>query len=107
MARAARITPDLTPDEIPADPAELVRAEHKITGHRYTVIRAAAEATDDLRILDLPATDITGAPLPPKHRHQPGDTIPVSEPGPAIDPAPDVLAVTETTDGEPPTADNA
>lgn len=105
MARAARITP--APDEPPADPAEFVRVEHKLTGHRYSVIRAAAEADNNLRILDLPATDITGAPLSPKHRHQPGDTIAVSEPGPAIDPAPDALVITETTDGNPPTADNA
>ena len=45
---------------------DYVRVKHAETGHHYTVSRAKAMTDPKLRIIDAPAVDINGRPLPPK-----------------------------------------
>ena len=45
---------------------DYVRVKHTETGHHYTVSRAKAMTDPKLRIIDAPAVDINGRPLPPK-----------------------------------------
>lgn len=48
---------------------DYVRVKHADTGHHYTVSRAKAMTDPKLRIIDAPAVDVNGRPLPPKpHR---------------------------------------
>ena len=52
---------------------DYVRVKHAETGHHYTVSRAKAMTDPKLRIIDAPAVDINGRPLPPKtHQTGPG-----------------------------------
>ncbi len=65
----------------------LVRVQHADTGHQYTVGHRQAETDPKLRILDRPATNLSGTPLPPKYRttlpHNPDPGA--SEPDPSGD----------------------
>ena len=45
---------------------DYVRVKHADTGHHYTVSRAKAMTDPKLRIIDAPAVDVNGRPLPPK-----------------------------------------
>ena len=44
---------------------DYVRVKHAETGHHYTVSRAKAMTDPKLRIIDAPAVDVNGRPLPP------------------------------------------
>ena len=46
---------------------DYVRVKHAETGHHYTVSRAKAMTDPKLRIIDAPAVDINGRPLPPTY----------------------------------------
>ena len=46
---------------------DYVRVKHAETGHHYTVSRAKAIAdAKNLKVIDAPAVDVNGYPLPPK-----------------------------------------
>ena len=45
---------------------EWVRVRDERTGHHYTVTKTKAEGDKALKIIDAPAVDINGRPLPPK-----------------------------------------
>ena len=45
---------------------DYVRVKHADTKHQYTVSRAKAMTDPKLRIIDAPAVDVNGRPLPPK-----------------------------------------
>ena len=45
---------------------DYVRVKHTETKHHYTVSRAKAMTDPKLTIIDAPAVDINGRPLPPK-----------------------------------------
>ena len=45
---------------------DYVRVKHADTKHHYTVSRAKAMTDPKLAIIDAPAVDVNGRPLPPK-----------------------------------------
>lgn len=45
---------------------DYVRVKHAETKHHYTVSRAKAVTDPKLAIIDAPAVDVNGRPLPPK-----------------------------------------
>lgn len=49
---------------------EFVRVKQKETGHELSVPTSHAEASDGYSIVDKPAVDSAGRPLPPKYREQ-------------------------------------
>lgn len=48
--------------------SNLVRVQHAVTGHQYTVGATRAASDDNLKVLDKPAVNLNGDPLPPKYR---------------------------------------
>ena len=48
--------------------SNLVRVQHAVTGHQYTVGANKAANDDNLKVLDKPAVNLNGDPLPPKCR---------------------------------------
>jgi hypothetical protein len=48
--------------------SEFIRVRQIETGHELSVPKSHADATDGYEVLDKPATDSAGDPLPPKYR---------------------------------------
>ena len=59
----------------------LLRVRDQATGHRYTTAETVVEAEPDrYQVLDLPAVDDAGRPLPPDTSPDEGDMATPAEP---------------------------
>ena len=61
---------------------DYVRVKHAETKHHYTVSRAKAMTDPKLTIIDAPAVDVNGRPLPPKAHQSLAEAVDKPKPKP-------------------------
>ena len=61
---------------------DYVRVKHADTKHHYTVSRAKAMTDPKLTIIDAPAVDVNGRPLPPKAHQSLAEAVDKPKPKP-------------------------
>lgn len=58
---------------------KFVRVRDKTTGHQYTTTAVRAAQNPNLQVVDRPATNVSGHPLPPKYRVKAAASKPASD----------------------------